>query len=134
METEIDLEIPFHDVDVMRVAWHGHYAKYLEIARCKMMDLIHYNCSEMEETGYVWPVIDMHIRYAQPLKFQQKIKVRATLVEWENRLKVNYLIFDAESGKRLTKASTVQVAVDIESGEMQFFSPSILFEKLGIPQ
>ncbi len=31
--------------------------------------------------------------------------------EWENRLKIDYLIFDAESGKRLTKGYTTQVAV-----------------------
>jgi acyl-CoA thioester hydrolase len=41
--------------------------------------------------------------------------VRASLVEWENRLKINYLISDAETGERLTRASTVQVAVDIAS-------------------
>ena len=132
IEKEIELEIPFHDVDGMRVAWHGHYAKYLEIARCSLLDTIDYNCSEMEDSGYVWPVIDMRIRYAHPLKFQQRIKVKATLVEWENRLKINYLIFDAASGKRLTKAYTVQVAVDKTSGEMLYISPDILFEKLGI--
>jgi acyl-CoA thioester hydrolase len=50
--------------------------------------------------------------------------VRADIVEWENRLKIDYLITDAASGKRLTRASTTQVAVDIKSGEMQFVSPA----------
>lgn len=132
IEKQIELEIPFHDVDVMRVAWHGHYAKYMEIARCSLLETIDYNCNQMEDSGYVWPVIDMRIRYAHPLRFQQIIKVKATLVEWENRLKINYLIFDAMSGKRLTKAYTVQVAVDKKSGEMLYASPDVLFEKLGV--
>jgi hypothetical protein len=38
--------------------------------------------------------------------------VRADLVEWKNRLKIHYLISDAETGERLTRASTVQVAVN----------------------
>ncbi len=32
--TEIDMEISFHDADMMEVVWHGYYAKYFEIARC----------------------------------------------------------------------------------------------------
>jgi len=132
LEHEIELEIPFHDVDVMRIAWHGHYVKYLEIARCALLESIHYNCDEMEQTGYVWPVIELNIRYAKPLRFKQKIRVLAKVVEWENRLKIAYTLFDSESGQRLTKAYTVQVAVDAANGEMQFASPQILLDKLGV--
>ncbi len=131
METEVVIEVPFHDVDSMHVAWHGHYAKYLEVARCALLDKIAYNYIEMAASGYAWPVIDMRIRYAQPLKFQQKVCVRAKLVEWENRLKVDYVIVDQESGRRLTKAFTVQVAVGLDDGEMQYASPAVLLEKLG---
>lgn len=131
-EAEVVIEVPFHDVDVMRVAWHGHYVKYLEIARCVLLDKIDYNYLQMEESGYAWPVIDMRIRYAKPLHFQQKVRVKASIVEWENRLKVNYLIEDIETGKRLTKGYTVQVAVDIKTNEMVFESPEILYSKLGL--
>lgn len=132
IEAEIELEIPFHDVDAIRIAWHGHYAKYMEIARCKLMDKINYSIVEMEESGYVWPVIDMRIRYAHPLTFGQKVKIRATLVEWENRLKVDYVFYDSKTDKRLTKAYTIQVAVEKASGEMQYASPRVLLEQLGI--
>lgn len=132
IKAEAIIEIPFHDVDVMRVAWHGHYVKYFEIARCKLLDEIDYNYPQMEASGYAWPVIDLRVRYAQPLAFQQKIKVIAELVEWENRLKINYQIQDLKTGKRLTKGYTVQVAVDMRNEEMQFASPAVLFHKLGL--
>lgn len=132
IKAEAIIEIPFHDVDVMRVAWHGHYVKYFEIARCKLLDKIDYNYPQMEASGYAWPVIDLRLRYAQPLKFQQTIKVIAELVEWENRLKINYLIEDFISGTRLTKGYTVQVAVDMTNEEMLFVSPDVLFHKLGM--
>lgn len=131
-KTKVDIEIPFHDVDVMHVAWHGHYAKYLEIARCALLDSVDYNYPQMEASGYAWPVIDMRIRYAQPLRFQQKIQVIADISEWENRLKIDYRIEDKATGQRLTKAYTIQVAVDVQNGEMLFASPNILLEKLGI--
>ena len=40
-------------------------------------------------------------------------------------MKVNYLITDLASGERLTRAMTVQVAVEIASREMQLASPKI---------
>lgn len=132
IKTSVEIEIPFHDVDMMRVAWHGHYLKYLEIARCALLKKIDYDYPEMEASGYVWPVIEVHIRYAQPLRFRQKVEVLAKMVEWENRLKVEYVLKDVATGKRLTKAHTIQVAVEIDSGEMLYVSPAILLDKIGI--
>lgn len=131
-EAEVEIEVPFHDVDIMGVVWHGHYVKYLEIARCALLDGIDYNYPQMKESGYAWPVIDLRIRYPRPLRFKQRIRVRAKLEEWEMRLKIGYLIEDAETGERLTRASTVQVALDMQSGEMLLASPAVLFEKLGL--
>jgi len=132
IKTEIELEIPFHDVDMMEVAWHGHYVRYLEQARCKLLDSIDYNYPQMKASGYAWPVIELNLRYARPLRFQQRIRIEAKLVEWENRLKVAYTIRDAHSGDRLTRAHTVQVAVELDSGEMLFASPAVLLERLGV--
>ncbi|MET3132926.1 acyl-CoA thioester hydrolase [Oxalobacteraceae bacterium GrIS 1.11] len=130
---EVEMQVQFFDLDPMEIVWHGRYVKYLEVARCALLDQIGYNYVEMKASGYAWPVIDMHLRYVAPATFGQRLTVRAELVEWENRLKIEYLISDTGSGKRLNKASTVQVAVEIASGEMCFVSPPVLFEKLGVP-
>lgn len=128
----VTFKIPFHDVDSAYIAWHGHYAKYFEIARCELLDSFDYNYHQMSESGYFWPVIDMQLRYVAPAVFQQEIKVTATLGEWENRLLINYLIEDVKTGKRLTKGKTVQVAVRIDTKEMLLASPAVLLDKLGI--
>ena len=130
MYADVIIDVPFHDVDTMNVVWHGHYLKYFEIARCKLLDQFHYNYNQMKDSGYAWPVIESYVRYAQGIIFGQHIRVRATLKEWENRLKIEYQIFDAESGKRLTKGFTSQVAVEIETREMCFQSPQIFLDRL----
>ena len=45
-------------------------------------------------------------------------------------MKIEYQIFDAESGKRLTKGFTSQVAVDMSTREMCYQSPQVLFDCL----
>lgn len=129
---EIEIQVQFFDLDPMEVVWHGHYVKYLEIARCALLERIGYSYLQMKASGYAWPVIDMHIRYASPATFGQRLKLCAEIVEWENRLKIQYLITDAGTGRRLSRASTTQVAVATASGEMCFVSPPVLLEKLGV--
>jgi acyl-CoA thioester hydrolase len=129
---ETETQVQFFDLDPMEVVWHGHYVKYLEIIRGVLLDTIDYNYAQMKASGYVWPVVDMHLRYAASATFGQRLKLRAEIVEWESRLKIGYLITDAASGRRLTRASTTQVAVEIVSGEMCFVSPPVLLERLSV--
>ncbi|MCP1623548.1 acyl-CoA thioesterase [Pseudomonas nitroreducens] len=128
LQAEVEILVPFFDVDMMEVVWHGHYVKYLEVARCALLDKLDHNYSQMREAGYAWPVIDLQLRYVRGARFGQRISVRADLVEWENRLKINYLISDAGTGERLTRASSTQVAVEIASREMQMASPAVFID------
>ena len=129
---ETETQVQFFDLDPMEVVWHGHYVNYLEIVRGVLLDTIDYNYPQMKASGYVWPVIDLHLRYAASATYGQRLKLRAEIVEWENRLKISYLITDAFTRRRLVRATTTQVAVEIASREMCFVSPPVLFEKLGV--
>ncbi|MBD3874226.1 acyl-CoA thioesterase [Pseudomonas kunmingensis] len=128
LQAEVEMLVPFFDVDSMDVVWHGHYVKYFEVARCALLERIDHNYQQMREAGYAWPIIDVQLRYMRGARFNQRIVVRADLVEWESRLKINYLIRDAETGERMTRGSTVQVAVEIASREMLLASPRVFVE------
>ncbi|WP_412500126.1 acyl-CoA thioesterase [Shewanella chilikensis] len=130
LSTEIELEIPFHDVDSMGITWHGNYLRYFEIARCKLLDKFGYGYRRMQESGYAWPIVDLQLKYVKPSRFEQKIRVSAALVEWENRLKINYQICDAASGERLTKGYTIQAAVDMQTQELCLVTPPVFRERL----
>jgi len=130
LTTSIEVEVPFHDVDAMNVAWHGHYVKYFEIARCALLRLFDYDYPEMKASGYLWPVVECHLKYVRPALYNQQLRVEATLLEYENRIKIGYEIFDVKSAERLTKGHTVQVAIDAITHELQYVSPAIVFTNL----
>ena len=130
LSATIDVEVPFHDVDAMNVAWHGHYVKYLELARCALLRRFDYDYPQMQVSGYLWPIVECHLKYVRPAHYSQKLRVEATLLEYENRLKIGYTIRDIDSGERMTKAYTTQVAVDAKTRELQFVSPVIVFRNL----
>jgi acyl-CoA thioester hydrolase len=124
------IAIQFYDLDPMDVVWHGNYPRFLEQARYALLTRIDYTYAQMRDSGYAWPVVDMRIKYVRPIRMAEIIVVTATLLEYENRLKLDYRIRRQTDGEVLTKAHSVQVAVRMTTGEMQLESPPILFEKM----
>lgn len=130
LSISLDMEVAFFDVDTYRIVWHGSYPKYFEIARCKLLESIDFTYQKMEESGYFFPIIDMSIKYVKPLIFGQKFTITATIVEWENKLTIQYLIKDHISGEKITKATTSQAAVLMPGHITQFVSPKALIDKV----
>lgn len=125
-----EMEVPFFHVDALQIAWHGHYIKYFEVARCAMLASLGYTYYDMKDDGYMWPIVDVRVKYMKPARFGQLIKVHCDLVEFENRLKINYRVEDALSGERLTKGYTVQLAVDLSTQEACFVTPERWQQKM----
>lgn len=130
MEAEVTLKASFYDLDPMEVVWHGNYARFLEDARCGLLDRIGYNYVEMRESGFMWPIVEMRTKFIRPIRFNQSIRVTAKLVDYENRLRIDYVIHDLTTDEVLTKAQTTQVAVDLKTEEMCFESPAVLIDKV----
>ena len=130
ISAEVIVNAQFYDLDPMQIVWHGNYARFLEQARCALLDKIGFGYREMADTGYLWPVVDLRIKYVRPIRFGQEVRVTATMAEYEYRLKIDYRLTDAASGEVLTKAHTIQVAVDAATKELCFQSPAVLYEKV----
>ena len=130
LKAEVEIQVPFHDVDGMHVVWHGHYYKYFEVARTKLLQSIDYDVHEMKASGYSWPIVETNCKYVRPIVYDQLIQVSAKIQEYENRLKIIYRISDAKTDEKLATGHTTQVAVDMKNNEMCFVSPKILLEKV----
>ncbi len=130
ISANVVIKVQFYDLDPMGVVWHGNYARFLEQARFALFEKLSFGYREMSESGFAWPIVDMRIKYVRPIDFSRTITVTATLVEYENRLKVNYIITDADGGAILTRAHTIQVTVDRASNELCFETPAALVKKV----
>jgi len=130
ISAECEIVAQFNDIDPMQVVWHGNYVRYFEQARGLLLDKFDYNYPQMAQSGYLWPIVDMRVKYVRPVRYQQRIIVLATLIEYENRLKIAYRCRDAGSGEVLTKAHTIQVAVNSSTQELCLESPAALLERV----
>ena len=127
-ETQTNIE--FFDLDPMQIVWHGNYFNYFEIARRLLLEKIGYGYNEMAKSGFMFPIIEATAKYINPLQHGDRAVIKAILVEYENRLKIKYEIYNAETGILTTKGVTTQMAVDIKAGESCFVSPPVLTDKI----
>ncbi len=124
------IKAQFYHLDPMNIVWHGNYVRFFEQARCELLDKIGHNYSHMHDSDYLWPVVDMRAKFVRPVGFSQIIDVEATLREYENRLKIDYLITDAKTKDKVTSGFTIQVAVEKATGEMCFRLPDTFINKV----
>ena len=87
--------------------------------RSALLSRFDYDYPQMRDSGYLWPIVDLRTKYLRSARFGQRLRVRAELTEWEVRMRIDYLVSDAESGEAITRAHTIQVAVDAATGEFR---------------
>jgi len=122
-------KVAFFDVDSMEVMWHGNYVKYLEMARCELLDKLGYNYIAMKKDGYAFPIVKLDVKYVRPVFFNDTIKVTTTLSECETFLKFHYLI-ENEKGDKLSEANTAQAVIEMKSLQTCFEMPEALIKAI----
>ena len=123
VKNEITFPVEFYDVDTMRVVWHGNYVKYMEKARCALLNSVNFGYLEMEKEGTAFPVVDMKLKYVRSLRFGDTARVVSYLTEYENCIKIKYEIYNAKTGELCTKAESTQMAQNIATKESSIVCP-----------
>lgn len=129
-ETETKLTVQFYDLDPLNVVWHGNYVKYLETARCDLLDKLGYDYEDMKRDNVAYPVATMDLKFIKPCVFNQKLRVVTSIEEIEPSLIMKYTIYDDETGEKLFKARSMQICIDKTTNESIYSAPEGLKEKL----
>jgi len=127
---EEELTVEFFDLDPLQVVWHGNYINYFEIGRRALLEKIGYGYDEMVKSGYAFPVIEVSVKYLSSLRFRDRARIKAILMEYENRLLIRYEIRNAQTGQLTTKGTSTQMAYDVNKKDSCFVCPSILVKKI----
>jgi len=127
---EAEITVEFFDLDPLRIVWHGNYIKYFEIGRRALFEKIGFSYDEMEEAGVSFPIIEFSVKYLGSLRLRDRARVKAILMEYENRLMIRYEIRNAQTGQLTTKGSSTQMAYDIKAQDSCFVCPAILIKKV----
>lgn len=126
----VALEVPFHDVDPLLVAWHGHYYKYFEIARQALQRRHRIDAPDLVGLGFHWYIIETRSRHVSPLRYGETFEVRAWFSETDPRIGIAYEVRSTKTGKRAARGVTVLVTTKPD-GEMLLETPREILERIG---
>jgi acyl-CoA thioester hydrolase len=75
------IRIHYALTDQMGVVYHGHYAQFYEIGRTEALRSLGITYKNVEATGIIMPVVEIHSRFLRPARYDDLITVITTLKE-----------------------------------------------------
>ena len=108
----VEIEVPFHDVDMLKVVWHGHYYKYFEIARTALLKKACIDASLMNQLACSFVVIDSQCRHKAPLQFADTATVASWVSKIDHRIEILYVVRRRSDGRLCAKGRTSLVLID----------------------
>lgn len=122
-----------HHTDYAGVVWHGAYVAWLEEARIEFLQSRGIDFAQLVEMGCNLPVIDLSIRYHQPLRMGMKAIVKTRLMSIEGvKLPVEYEIRSPDNAIVYVSGRVVLVPVDMVKGKILRRLPSTVESALAI--
>lgn len=129
---EIRRSVAFHDLDPMRIVWHGNYLKYFDEARFALfeaagIDLYRY----LVEKRYAFPITRTAVKHIAPLLPKDVFTCRATVTEARFKIAMDFEIRRFPKGELCTRGSSEQLSVKYPEMELAFEIPVEIRKALG---
>jgi acyl-CoA thioester hydrolase len=106
-----DVRVRFAETDAMGIVHHASYLPYLEEARVAYLRAIGHPYHEVRAAGADFAVLEVFVRYLQPLRFDEIVRVHLLLAEASRAtFQMGYLL--EVDGQARATAVTVHGCVD----------------------
>lgn len=129
---EVQMKVPFFDLDPIQMVWHGNYMKYFDIARSELFDGLGVDLFAFHErTRYVFPVIRSAVKHIHPLRRGDEFICRATVKDARTKIVVAFEIRLVADGTICARGTTEQAAVLAPGMEMVYTIPEEIRRALG---
>jgi len=131
--TTIELRVRYAETDQMGVAHHSHYIVWCEQARTDHMRVRGVSYRKLEEQGLLLPVVEAHVRYRQPARYDDLLRVQCWVRDARSRrVAFGYAIQRQDDGLLLATAQTSLIAVDSDY-ELTTIPPAVRDQLVAVP-
>ncbi|MCA8961757.1 MAG: acyl-CoA thioesterase, partial [Planctomycetes bacterium] len=122
VEARTTVRVRFHEVDSLRVVWHGHYLAYFEEGRVAFGREHGFDYATILAAGYVAPLVRVELDYLAPARYDDSLEIICRMHEPEGARVIFGYEIHRSGGPLLASGMTVQVFTDLE-GELILVAP-----------
>ncbi|MBW4690588.1 MAG: acyl-CoA thioesterase [Lyngbya sp. HA4199-MV5] len=120
-----------HHTDYAGIVWHGSYLTWMEEARVECLRSIGIEFADLVAMGCDLPVVELSIRYHQPIQMGMSAVVRTRMADMEGvRVNWDYQIQSTDGQDLFVTARVALVAVDRDKGKIMRQLPPAVKEAL----
>jgi len=102
----------YADTDRSQVVYHANYLRYFELGRAWLMRDFGFPYAEVEAAGYIYPIVDMRLRFFRPLLYDELMAIHTRPATLERvRVTFDYIITHGETGAIVCKGYTRHCAL-----------------------
>lgn len=106
-------KINYYETDRMGVVHHSNYIRFLEEARCNLLDRIDMPFDLLEENGITIPVLGVNVDYKYHVTYGDTILVNLSIKEYNGvRMTIGYEVTNKENGNILLTGETKHCFTD----------------------
>ena len=107
------VRVNYSETDQMGVVYHARYVVWLDVARTEHLRQAGMAYRDLEALGFRLAVGDICVRYRQPARYDDLIRVRCWVREVASRrVTFGYAVEEASDGRLLATASTAMMSLD----------------------
>jgi acyl-CoA thioester hydrolase len=84
------IRIRYAETDQMGVVYHSNYFPYFESARAEAIRELGLTYADMEKSGIVMPVVDVHCKYLRSARYDDLLTIKTMLKELPVHHKIEF--------------------------------------------
>lgn len=127
-----EIRVIYGDTDQMGVAYYANYLRWFEAGRNEFLRAKGARYRDVEqELGILLPVVEAHVRYRHPARYDDLIRVETTLAELRRAsLRFEYRVVRTGDEALLVEGYTAHACIDRDLVPRRF--PAALIAMLGV--
>ena len=111
LSAQTEIRVIFGDTDQMGIVYYANYLRWFEASRGEFLRQAGLPYGEIERAGWGMPVIEAHVKYVRPARYEDLIRVTITVDEVKHAsLKFRYEV--TRNDEQLATGWTIHACVD----------------------
>ena len=111
IQSRSQITVRYAETDMMGVVYHGSYLPWFEVGRTELLKQHGLPYRQLEAEGFFLPVLEAHVQYRQPARYDDQVEIVTTLRERPVlRIKLEYEVW--RDRQLLVTGYTVHAFID----------------------
>lgn len=106
--------VRYHECDAQGVVFNANYLTFLDVAMTELFRSVYGSYAEMQRQGYDWMVVDAHVAWKSPARFDDELAV-ALVIERFGRTSMTTRFVQSVGERVCAEGEIVHVWVDVHT-------------------